>query len=364
MRGPVASRSRLAGAPSAVCHSAVQMNRVRQARAAEHQREWRPVLLEFDTLQDFAALGYAGDREPACGHPHRAFGVHADAVGPQTLGEHPPPRQPAVAVDVERGEPARERLGDDQRPAVRSDDHAVGELDVAGDLAQLPVRRDELDIARLGRRAGDEVEVRSVDVGDAACVDDDLVRPLLGVDGHRPVTLLAADLVARRQQPAVRQPVDGVSHRVAGRVTGEHDLRLAVHVNRHDLPVDPVAEPQLPRMPPRRLRNPQATQQDLRFRHDAPLLLQPRRSQTSCLTPTRTATSPIDSVGPRIHRGIESFPVAAGQRGVAAGAGDGAGGSGRRGPTDQQARSAIQILPADSALKVSGGIIMNSAHIS
>jgi len=141
-----------------------------------------------------------------------------------------------------RGEPARERFGDDQRPAVRGDDHAVGELDVIGDLTQFPVRRDELDAARLGWRTGDKVEVRAVNVGVAASVHDDLVRPLLGVDGHRPVGLLAPDLVAGRQQPAVGQPGDGVPHRVGGPVAGEHYLRLAVHVNRHDLPVDPVAE--------------------------------------------------------------------------------------------------------------------------
>src|SRR6185312_5656676 len=41
---------------------------------------------------------------------------------------------------------------------------------------------------------------------------------------------------------------------------------------RLDLPVDPVAEPQPPLMPPRRLRNPQPAQHNLRFKHDAPLL--------------------------------------------------------------------------------------------
>src|SRR5690242_1633606 len=46
----------------------------------------------------------------------------------------------------------------------------------------------------------------------------------------------------------------------------------AVQVNCHDLPVDPVAEPQPPLMPPRRLRNPQPAQHNLRFKHDAPLL--------------------------------------------------------------------------------------------
>jgi hypothetical protein len=75
-------------------------------RAAEHQRERRPVLLEFDALQDRAALGDAGGREPARAHPHRAFGVQADAVRSKTLGEDPPPRQPAIGADAERGEPA------------------------------------------------------------------------------------------------------------------------------------------------------------------------------------------------------------------------------------------------------------------
>jgi hypothetical protein len=220
-------------------------------RAAERQGERRAVLAEFHALQDFAALGDADDREPAGLHPDRAFGVHADSVGAEARGEHPSSRQPAVGVDVERGEPARERLGDDQRPAVRSDDHAVRELDVAGDLAHPPVGRDELDVARRGRRAGDEVEVRAVDVGVPARVDDDLVRPLPGVNGHRPVGLLAPDFVTGRQQPAVGQPVDGVSHRVAGGIAGKHDLRRAVHVDGHDLPADPVAKPQPPRMPPR-----------------------------------------------------------------------------------------------------------------
>src|SRR6184192_193048 len=39
---------------------------------------------------------------------------------------------------------------------------------------------------------GEEVEVRAVDVDVAAPVHDDLVRRLLGEDGHRPVGLLAA----------------------------------------------------------------------------------------------------------------------------------------------------------------------------
>jgi hypothetical protein len=69
------------------------------------------------------------------GDPDRAFGVEADAVGAEAVGEDSPVGSPSVCVDIERGEPAGERLGDDQRPVVGRDDHAVGELDVVGDLA-------------------------------------------------------------------------------------------------------------------------------------------------------------------------------------------------------------------------------------
>jgi len=264
-------------------------------RAAEHQRERRAVLVEFDPLQDFTTVGHPDNGESARLAPDRAVGVQADAVWPEPLGEHPPPRQSTVGVDVERGEPARERLGDDQRPAVGGDDHAVGELDVASDLTQLPARRNQLDVARLGRLAGHEAEVRAVDVGVAAGVHDDLVRPLTGVDNHRPVGLLAPHLVAGGQQPAVGQPVDGIPHGVAGRVAAEHNLGRPVHVDGHDLPVDPVAEPQPPVMPPRRLRNSQATQENLRFRHNALFSLRPCRSPAGRLPQRRATTSLIVS---------------------------------------------------------------------
>ena len=103
-------------------------------RTAEHQRERGAVLWQFDALQNFAAFGDAGDREPGA-DPDRAFGVEADAVRGETAGEDPPVGQAPVGVDVERGERSGERLGDDQRPVIGRDDHAIGELDVAGDLA-------------------------------------------------------------------------------------------------------------------------------------------------------------------------------------------------------------------------------------
>jgi hypothetical protein len=53
----------------------------------------------------------------------------------ESFGEDPAVGQAPVGVDAERGERSGERLGDDQRPVIGRDDHAVGELDVAGDLA-------------------------------------------------------------------------------------------------------------------------------------------------------------------------------------------------------------------------------------
>src|SRR5262252_8831984 len=160
-------------------------------RAAEHQRERCPVLTEFDALQDLAALGDADDRVLAGGDPDRAFGVETDSVRAEAVGEDSPVRQSSVGVDVERGETSGEGFGDDQRPVVGGDDHAVGELDVARDLAPFAVRRAALDVAALGRLTTGEVEVRAVEVDVAAAVHDDLVRALPGVGGHRPVGLLA-----------------------------------------------------------------------------------------------------------------------------------------------------------------------------
>ncbi len=64
-------------------------------RTAEHQRERGAVLGQFDALQNFAAFGDAGHREPGA-NPDRAFGVEADAVRGETVGEDPPTRVPGV----------------------------------------------------------------------------------------------------------------------------------------------------------------------------------------------------------------------------------------------------------------------------
>jgi hypothetical protein len=119
VRGPLASRSRLttwsSGRPP-FCGADEQGSPV---WSAEHQRERGPALGQFAALQDFAALGDAGDREPSA-DPDRALGVEAGAVRSDSPREDPPAGQPSASVDVERGEPAGEGLGDNQRPVVPS----------------------------------------------------------------------------------------------------------------------------------------------------------------------------------------------------------------------------------------------------
>ena len=83
--------------------------------------------------------------------------------------------------DVEGRQPAGEGLRDHQGRAVGGDHHAVGELDVAGDVAGRAVRLDQPDPAGLGRAAAEEVEVGAVDVDVAGRVDDELVAALRAV---------------------------------------------------------------------------------------------------------------------------------------------------------------------------------------
>lgn len=70
-------------------------------------------------------------------------------------------------------------------------------------------------------------------------------------------------------------------------------LGAAVEADGHDLPVDSVAEPQPSLMPAWRLRNPKATQQNLRLGHD-PSFVRGAASEAGPLPTTRTATGQID----------------------------------------------------------------------
>src|ERR1700759_5106180 len=78
---------------------------------------------------------------------------------------------------------------------------------------------------------------------------------------------------------AVGQPFDRVPHRMTVGIPRGHNLGFAVHADGHHLPFDPVAEPQPPLMPPRRLGDPEPTQQNLRLEHGRLLISQrrPRR---------------------------------------------------------------------------------------
>ena len=210
MRGPLVRRPRLSVTLSAGRHSAVMMNRVRRSGPPS------------------ASANRAGSRRSRCvgvlRHPRRRGRPRSLPSRPRPRPRHRDRCRPArdlrrtpggwtvlVRFEVERGQASGERLGDDQRPVVRRDDHAVRELDVARDLADGAVRPDELDVAGFRRLAAGEVEVRAVEVGPAVRVHDDLVATLVGDDAGRPVLLVAPKLVAGRQHPAVRQPIDGPS---------------------------------------------------------------------------------------------------------------------------------------------------------
>jgi hypothetical protein len=83
--------------------------------------------------------------------------------------------QIAGVFDIEGDEPPSEGLGDDQRLVIRRDHHAVGEYQVACDLASRAVRGDQCDDAGCGRLAGEEAEADAVEVDVAPAIDHNLV---------------------------------------------------------------------------------------------------------------------------------------------------------------------------------------------
>ena len=107
--------------------------------------------VEIDPLQHLTAF-----TDPHAGigprrGPHRAVGIEADTVRPKARGPDAAVRQAAVGRDVERRQLAGEGLGDDQGGIVGCDDHAVGELDAVGHLANRAVGGDQRD------KPGDEI---------------------------------------------------------------------------------------------------------------------------------------------------------------------------------------------------------------
>ena len=183
------------------------------------------------------------------------------------LGPDSPAGQAAVGGDVEGRELLAVGLGDDQRRVVGLHCHAVREREAVGHLAGDAIGRHQGDDARR-ELAPRKVEPDVVDVGVAPTVDDDVVPWVLAQGGQigmrhqRTVGLLAQKTPVRRrddQQPPVGQVVD--AHRERSDA-GDH-LALARRIDGDDLVRAPVGDPQPAVVPPRRLGEGQAGEQDV-----------------------------------------------------------------------------------------------------
>ena len=193
-------------APSAWCHSAVQINRVRRSGPPSISANGARFSSSPTRCRTVPPSATRATENPAVAtHTAPSASMQMPSGPRPSANTRRPDSPPSASMSNAVSRPANDSEMISVRPSgVMS--HAVGELDVVGDLAQLPVRRDELDVARLGRRTGGDevVEVRAVDVGVAARVHDDLVRPLPGVDGHRPVRAPGAG-PCRRSSAACRR---------------------------------------------------------------------------------------------------------------------------------------------------------------
>src|SRR5262249_26465292 len=153
---------------------------------------------------------------------------------------------------------------------VRCHDHAVGELEVGGDLTGRAVWGDQCDDPGTGLLAGQEVETETVDVDVATPIDHDLAPAMVGdsaqvgMPHHRAVALPAHELLASDKQASVGQPRGGPPE---ARGTLSDDLTIAVEIDRDNLLGSPVREPQTVLVPTRRLADRKTTQQDVWFRH-------------------------------------------------------------------------------------------------
>src|SRR5665213_1555817 len=133
-------------------------------RTAQGVGEAWPV--ELDAIEDLPAVAHpyrdAGRRvslSSGCSQvtgaaPDGTFGVDADAVGSDVVRPDTSVGQSAVGGDRERGQAPLHRFGNDKGRAVRGDDHAVGEVDVVGYLADGAVGRNQGDDSRWWGLAG------------------------------------------------------------------------------------------------------------------------------------------------------------------------------------------------------------------
>ena len=191
--------------------------------------------------------------------PHRAFGVEADPVRhpcPE-VGEEPAPVQGALVIDLEHGEPAGRRLGDDQLPAVAGDDRSVGKAEAIGDNPSRAARVDQHEVASGWLLAAREVVPEVADVGPPEPVHDHVVAVPSGEAGQ--VRRLCQLTVAVAQQAPVSHRDH--EHVAAGRPAEtawtaghlHHRCRTVVVEAHH--PASPLlGEPQTALVPPGALR--------------------------------------------------------------------------------------------------------------
>jgi len=171
-----------------------------------------------------------------------------------------------IAGDVEGRQPPGEGLSDHQPRAVRSDHHAVGKVDVAGDVVCRALGIDQPNPSRLGGTAPEKVEVGAVEVDAAGRIDDELIPALGAMTYGGAVRLDPSEFLTGDQEPAVGQPIDGPTH--PGAASSYH-LASTVHVDGHHFAATPVREPQAALMPTGRLDHREALGQQSRSRkHD------------------------------------------------------------------------------------------------
>src|SRR5439155_1203744 len=167
---------------------------------AEHAGE-REARAGRDRALDASAVEHAQHtRGPRIGYPDGALGVQTDAVGEAAVerGEEPAIRERAVGGDVERRQPMRQRLRDDQRAAVGRDDRTVRKRQLVGGARDGAVGIDAREARRAGRLAAVAVEAEITDVGAAHRVHDHVVA---GTGGQRGQIGDDAELAAVDAQP-------------------------------------------------------------------------------------------------------------------------------------------------------------------
>ena len=93
------------------------------------------------------------------GNPDRAVCIQANAIRPTRAGLSPDTAvgQVSVGVQIKRRQASAESFSDDQRPAIRCNDRAIGKVHVAGSDADNALGRNARKLRRFvsGQRAND-----------------------------------------------------------------------------------------------------------------------------------------------------------------------------------------------------------------